>query len=600
MSFLNKKDNTFLSTPITSMRCRLLKVLSYIAIVVLFVFGFLNIFPQNNFFVGFVQLVIGVFLMLNVLFLKKFNNFKLASLVFIFTLFFIMIFLFCTGGYQDTGIYWFCLFPLIVYFLRGRKYGLYFSILFILTILFIYIFKGSFVPYNFIQIRQVLSSFITISLITHFYLSIEEKDSESLEENENKLKSINQKLQDEIQNSDLIKKELSENILDSENTKKAVLNILEDVQDEKIKVEKISQKLTLATKSAKIGVWEWDIVKNKLSWDNIMCVLYGIKPEDFRGIYETWLEKLHPDDKKHANEEMQTTLSGGKDFDTVFRVIWPNQEIHYIKAYASLESDINGKPIKMVGINFDVSHDKEVDIEKTEFVSLASHQLKTPVGALNWNLELLLGGDYGKITEKQREIISDMYKMNQRMNDLINSLLNVSRIDLGVFIIEPVPTNWVDMCDEVLAELDSKIKIKNHIITKKYIGDLATIPADPKLLRIIFQNYISNAVKYTHGSGVINIIVENKNDEVLISVSNNGDSIPEKEKSRIFSKLFRASNAQEQDPDGNGLGLYIVKKIAENGGGRVWFESREGKDTVFYASFPVSGMIKREGEKVLV
>ncbi len=392
---------------------------------------------------------------------------------------------------------------------------------------------------------------------------------------------------------------LNENIVNLENSKKAMLNILEDVQSEKDKFEVASKRLQIATESAKIGIWEWDILQNKLTWDTQMYSLYGIKKEKFSGAYDAWQSGLHPDDKKFGDEAIQMALKGEKEFNITFRVVWPNKEIHYIKANAIVERDNDGKALKMVGVNFDITHEKEVDLEKTEFVSLASHQLKTPVSSISWNLELLKSGDFGPLSKDQKKVVSEMYLMNQRMNELINTLLNISRIEMGTLIIEPVPTQLEKLCDEVLVELKSKIQAKKHTITKTYSKTLQSFSADPKLLRIIFQNYISNAIKYTPDNGKIDINIDTNTSDIVFSVSNNGDPIPKQDMNKIFGKLFRASNAQDQDPDGNGLGLYIVKKIVESSGGKVWFESGKGKNTIFYASFPNSGMKKKTGTRTL-
>ena len=146
---------------------------------------------------------------------------------------------------------------------------------------------------------------------------------------------------------------------------------------------------------------------------------------------------------------------------------------------------------------------------------------------------------------------------------------------------------------KVILELEPQILLKKQSLSKGYSDNLEAIPADPKLLRVILQNYISNAVKYTPDEGRISVTLDSSDGSLIIKVSNTGDPIPDKDKSKIFSKLFRASDAQKRDPDGNGLGLYMVRKITESCGGRVWFESEKGEDTVFYASFPHEGMSRK-------
>lgn len=397
--------------------------------------------------------------------------------------------------------------------------------------------------------------------------------------------------------------DLQANIVNLETNKKELVKILDQIKTEKDKVDKLTQRINIATHSANIGVWELDIDTKDLNWDNQMYKLFGINKDEktklpllkrrTAAIFPEDLEKIESNFKKAKVDKSITIL------DNIFRIHYGDKTIHYLRDQSSIERDAKGKITKLIGVTFDITREKEVDLEKTEFVTLTSHQLKTPVGAISWSLELLKNGDYGPLNKKQTKVVSDMYGMNQRMNELITTLLNISRIELGVFMIEPTLVDFCKTCDEVLGEFALKIKNKKHKLTKTYDSNLGLIPADKNLLRIIFQNYISNAIKYTPDKGDINVSIQKVNEEIVISVSNNGKSIPASDKNKIFGKLFRASNAQEQDPDGNGLGLYIVKKITENAGGRAWFESENNNHTVFYAVFPLSGMVHKDGTKQL-
>jgi signal transduction histidine kinase len=185
------------------------------------------------------------------------------------------------------------------------------------------------------------------------------------------------------------------------------------------------------------------------------------------------------------------------------------------------------------------------------------------------------------------------------MIELINSLLNVSRIDMGVFAIVPEPCDFSEISDSVLAELMPSIKEKNMVIKKDYDKKLGKINADPKLTRILFQNLLSNAVKYTAEKGNIFVSTKKQGDDVLITVKDTGYGIPKKDQPRIFEKLFRADNIRDKETDGTGLGLYIIKSITEQSGGKIWFESEENKGTTFYVRLPLSGMKPKEGTKDL-
>ncbi|MCX6713799.1 MAG: PAS domain-containing sensor histidine kinase [Candidatus Vogelbacteria bacterium] len=274
--------------------------------------------------------------------------------------------------------------------------------------------------------------------------------------------------------------------------------------------------------------------------------------------------------------------------------------------------DATGNVKFFVGIERDITKEKEIDKAKTEFVSLASHQLRTPLSSINWYTEMLLAGDAGAINDEQKNFLQEVYTGNQRMIELVNSLLNVSRLDLGTFTIEPEPIDITLMAESVLEELKSQIIEKKLKIGESY-GD--GVPkqflADKKLLRIIFQNLLSNAVKYTPVEGVVDLkisaILKNEilggkeipADSLVLSVADSGIGIPDSQKGKIFSKLFRADNARETEAEGTGLGLYIIKSITEQSGGEAWFESAIGKGTTFYVQFPLGGMKKKEGSKTL-
>ncbi len=247
----------------------------------------------------------------------------------------------------------------------------------------------------------------------------------------------------------------------------------------------------------------------------------------------------------------------------------------------------------------DITHEKEVDKSKTEFVSLASHQLRTPLSAIRWYSEMLSSEKLGPLNEQQKSYLKEIYDSNKHMVELVNALLNVSRIDLGTFAIEPEPTDFKEVAENVLHELFVKIQEAGMHVASSYEEGLPKVNADPKLVRIIFQNLLSNAVKYTKKGGNISLAISKDAQNLHIKVSDNGVGIPANVQSKIFTKLFRADNARIVESEGTGLGLYIVKSIIEKGGGAIRFESVENQGTTFYVDLPLSGMTAVSGAKDL-
>ena len=253
----------------------------------------------------------------------------------------------------------------------------------------------------------------------------------------------------------------------------------------------------------------------------------------------------------------------------------------------------------MLGSFSDITERKKIEHSKNEFISLASHQLRTPLSTINWYSEVILDGDLGILNKRQQQYLSKIYQSSRRLSKLVNSILNVSRVDLGVFSINPIKLDLFKVAKGVVSELDPIIKKKQLKVTMKKEKDFPLVAADFNLMRIIFQNLFDNAIKYTPKRGLISIRLSKKTDDILIKVRDNGVGVPALEKDKIFGKLFRATNVFNKEVDGNGLGLYIVKEIVEQSGGKVWLESKKD-NTIFYVSFPLKGMEKRQAKKQLI
>jgi PAS domain S-box-containing protein len=261
---------------------------------------------------------------------------------------------------------------------------------------------------------------------------------------------------------------------------------------------------------------------------------------------------------------------------------------------------LNGKIVGVVEVFRDVTLEKEIDRMKTEFVSLASHQLRTPLSTIGWYAEMLLSGDAGKLNAEQKTFLDEIYKGNHRMVELVNSLLNVSRIELGTFAVDPEMADAKEVAETVFDELKPQILQKQLEITKQYDPKLGKINLDTKLFRIVLQNLLTNAIKYTPEKAKVGIAIKKRKEDILFSVSDTGYGIPKKDQEKIFTKMFRADNVKAKDTSGTGLGLYIIKSIIEQAsGGKVWFESEENKGTTFYFTLPLTGMVKKEGTKAI-
>lgn len=231
----------------------------------------------------------------------------------------------------------------------------------------------------------------------------------------------------------------------------------------------------------------------------------------------------------------------------------------------------------------DVSREKKVEKLKTEFVSLAAHQLRTPLSAIKWSLRMILDGDMGKINRDQEEIMEKTYQSNERMITLVNDLLNVARIEEGKYAINPVQIDIVKICKSAIDLISDNFKNKG--INFKFIKSSdkpIMVFADEEKLELVIQNLLDNAFKYTNKPGKVSLSLKETLKNVMVEVKDNGIGVAKSDQDRIFSKFFRASEAILAEPAGSGLGLYMAKNIIEGHGGKIGFKSKPGQGSAFY------------------
>jgi signal transduction histidine kinase len=247
-----------------------------------------------------------------------------------------------------------------------------------------------------------------------------------------------------------------------------------------------------------------------------------------------------------------------------------------------------------------------VDQTKSDFVALASHQLRTPISAISWFAELLLSGDSGRLTSEQRKNIEQVYASNQRMAALVGDMLTVSSLDMQSLPIAPVQSDLTELSRGALGDIKKSLLADRKLtIQEDYPDDLPSITLDPDIMRTILHNLLSNAIKYTPDGGTITIHISTSDKKlhhgsagsVHIAVKDTGYGIPKAVQTKIFSKFFRGPNITDKDTDGTGLGLFIVKSLLDYVGGTVSFTSRKDVGSTFTVTLPLEGMLEKGGIK---
>lgn len=257
-----------------------------------------------------------------------------------------------------------------------------------------------------------------------------------------------------------------------------------------------------------------------------------------------------------------------------------------------LNEEYNNFARKLVRKDLELQQENQkiakLDLEKTEFVSTVAHQLRTPLSAIKWTLDILLQGGSGELNNDQKTLLMKAYESNERIINLIQDMLGVEKAEFKADSFSPVEINLPDVVKNVLPDFRSLVENKSIRIEMQSEKNLPKVMVDPQKIRAVFQNLIENAIKYSKPGGWIKIIMKKENDKnVLISVEDNGIGIPKHEQQNIFKKFFRAQNASKKEPNGTGLGLFIIRSIIERHKGTITFESEENKGTRFDIRIPI-------------
>lgn len=236
---------------------------------------------------------------------------------------------------------------------------------------------------------------------------------------------------------------------------------------------------------------------------------------------------------------------------------------------------------------------KLLDETKDDFISMASHQLRTPLTSVKGYISMVLDGDAGKLNAMQRRLLNQSFVSAQRMVYLISDLLNVSRLRTGKFLIETIPTNLADVIKGEINQLQETAESRNLKLTYKKPEHFPALMFDETKIRQVIMNFIDNAIYYTPSGGTITVSLIEKPQTIEFTVTDNGIGVPKPEQHHLFSKFYRAENAKRARPDGTGLGLFMAKKVVIAQGGAIIFKSRPDKGSTFGFSFPKAELLPK-------
>jgi signal transduction histidine kinase len=235
---------------------------------------------------------------------------------------------------------------------------------------------------------------------------------------------------------------------------------------------------------------------------------------------------------------------------------------------------------------------KRLDAAKDEFLSMASHQLRTPLTSVKGYLSMMIDGDVGKISATQRQVLEEAFSSSERMVHLIHDFLNVSRLQTGKFMLEFGDVNLAQLVAEEVKGLDRVAMSRSMKLDFINTAGDDILRLDDTKIRQVVMNYIDNAIYYSHPDTTITIELSKSADDIVLKVKDTGIGVPKAEQAHLFGKFYRATNARKQRPDGTGVGLYLAKKIITAHGGDVLFSSKPGKGSTFGFWLPLEDETK--------
>jgi PAS domain S-box-containing protein len=389
---------------------------------------------------------------------------------------------------------------------------------------------------------------------------------------------------------------------------KYLLTVMIDITERKQAEDKLRQastRLSLAARAGGVGVWDLDIVNNILIWDDQMFSLYGISWENFSGAYEAWQNGLHPEDSIQGDLEIKKAISGEKEFDTEFRVVWPDGTIRNIRALGLVQRDDAGQALRMIGTNWDITDRMRVEEDliesnrkleettrraesanaaKSDFLANMSHEIRTPMNGVIGMTGLLLDTE---LTSEQRHYAESVNNSSELLLALLNDILDFSKMEAGKLEMETLNFNLCSLLDDFTSIMCLSASDKGLEFTCDTAPELPTLLCgDPGRLRQILANLANNAVKFTHKGTIavnVSLLSETETEAFLhFSVKDTGIGVPADKQNTLFQKFTQADASTTRHYGGTGLGLAISKQLVERMDGEIGIVSKEGCGSEFW------------------
>lgn len=378
--------------------------------------------------------------------------------------------------------------------------------------------------------------------------------------------------------------------------------MLAQIQERDTALQSAQERLNLALRSSGVGTWSWDVVQDSFTWDDYLHPLFGLAPGTFPGTYQAFLQLVHSEDRERVTQEVNASVGRDAPYDTRFRVLWTDGSIHDLSSRGKVYRDENGKPVRMSGVCWDITEhrqaekevlrlnteleqrvkDRTAELETTNkeleaFTYSVAHDLRAPLRHVQGFSKALMEDLGPKADASTGEYLRDIIESTQHMGNLIDDLLSLARVgrqDLRVEV-----TSLDTLVREILRDLQRE---SNGREIRWQVGDLPFVECDPRLMKQVLYNLISNAVKYTRprNPAVIELGQIPANGHPVVFVRDNGVGFSMNHADKLFGVFQRLH--RREDFEGTGVGLAIVQRIIHKHGGRIWAEAAVDKGAAFF------------------
>lgn len=495
------------------------------------------------------------------------------------------------GGMFGVDIFLLYIYTTWSFFILGKRLGLYYSLSVVFLSLFILLLQllgylGSY--YDFKTILFFYFTYLIQVLVSYLYQNSKEVVEKEIENNNQALLNQKKELEAKINDNLRSEAELKEYAGDLEDIKKATLNILEDLNIEKTEIAKSKANVDAILSSIADGLVAIDKDGVVLFINDSANDLLEFNSDKLIG--KNWPETITIRDIKNVEIEdsqrpIRLSISQNKKISGRYLYVTKRGKTLPVSITVS-PIIINGQTIGVIEVFRDITKEIEIDKAKNEFISIASHELRTPMTAIKGYVSMLLDGDYGKLPDVVMQPLKDISVSTQRLISLVNDLLNISRIEAGRLKVSVETFDLKQLVDDTVKSL-LPIAMENKIEMTSSLTSV-NVSADKSISAQILNNLIGNSLKFTEkGSIKVTSVVEG--DLVKVLIADTGIGISHDDQIKLFGKFNQIEDSNRGHIQGTGLGLYISKSAANKMGGDVWLEKSEvNKGSTFAFSIPLS------------